>query len=314
MPKHLTTNGAFIAWLGVILLAPDAMLIRFSGLDGFGLLCWRGLLMGLTLFALWLSFGYRNIGADLRVARSPVGLLLIVVYTADAVAFAIGITMTSATVMLTGLATMPIFTVLFSIPMLGERPDWRTWLTVMLCTLGILVVVLSGHEAVGAPTGSPVIGGLMGVLAAAGLGFAMVLKRRHPELPIMLSTGTANMLTVLLAWLVMSRLVPDLPQGAQALGSLMVMGVLVLPLAFFALMVAPRYTSATTVGLIMLTESIMGPFWVWVGTGERPSWLMVFGSAIVIGSLAYYFLAAKDAVEPENKLGDKSGAGVEAGE
>jgi drug/metabolite transporter (DMT)-like permease len=253
--------------------------------------------MGLTLFVLWISFGYRHIGDDLRVARSPVGILLIVVYTADAAAFAIGITMTSATVMLTGLATMPIFTVLFSIPMLGERPDWRTWLTVMFCTIGILVVVLSGHEAVGAPTGSPVIGGLMGVLAAAGLGFAMVLKRRHPELPIMLSTGTANMLTVFLAWLVLSRVVPDLPQDALGLGSLLVMGVLILPLAFFALMVAPRYTPATTVGLIMLTESIMGPFWVWVGTGERPSWLMAVGSAIVIGSLAYYFLAAGDAAK-----------------
>ena len=118
------------------------------------------------------------------------------------------------------------------------------------------------------------------------------------------------MLTVLLAWLVMSRLVPDLPQGALALGSLMVMGVFVLPLAFFALMVAPRYTSATTVGLIMLTESIMGPFWVWVGTGERPSWLMVVGSAIVIGSLAYYFLAA----ETEAEVEAKTKAGVKAGE
>ena len=71
MPKHLTTNGAFIAWLGVILLAPDAMLIRFSGLDGFGLLFWRGLLMGLTLFALWLSFGYRKIRRE--ISHEPVG-------------------------------------------------------------------------------------------------------------------------------------------------------------------------------------------------------------------------------------------------
>ena len=66
MRNQLTTNGAFIAWIGVILLAPDAMLIRFSGLDGFGLLFWRGLLMGLTLFALWVGLAF---GISARIYR-----------------------------------------------------------------------------------------------------------------------------------------------------------------------------------------------------------------------------------------------------
>lgn len=285
-------NGALIAWFGVILLAPDALLIRITELEGMMLLYWRGLLMGATLLVLWLIFSYRRLRQDLRVALSPVGLLQIAVFTVDAIAFAIGITMTSAVVMLTALATMPIFTVLFSIPMLGERPSLRTWLTVLFCMLGITIVVTSGHEAVGAPTGSPVIGGLLGIFTAAGLGFAMVLKRQNPELPTMLSTGTANLMTVAVAWLLLAMVVPAFPMEPNKALALLTMGILVLPMAFFALMVAPRYTSATTVGLIMLMESILGPLWVWLGTGERPSALMVAGSIIVIGSLAFYFLYA----------------------
>jgi drug/metabolite transporter (DMT)-like permease len=283
-------NGALIAWLGVILLAPDALLIRITGFEGMGLLFWRGLLMGCTLLMLWLVFSYRRLEQDIRVALTPVGLLLIGVFTVDAITFAVGITMTSAIVMLTALATMPIFTVLFSIPMLGERPTIQTWITVLFCAIGIIIVVTSGHEAVGAPTGSPVIGGLLGIFTAAGLGFAMVLKRRYPELPTMLSTGTANLLTVVVAWLLLAMAAPAFPVDMDKALALLTMGILVLPLAFFALMVAPRYTSATTVGLIMLTESLMGPLWVWAGTGERPSLMMVFGSLIVIGSLAFYFL------------------------
>ena len=287
--KH---NGALIAWFGVILLAPDALLIRITELEGMKLLYWRGLLMGATLLMLWLMFSYRRLRQDIQVALSPVGLLQIAVFTVDAIAFAIGITMTSAVVMLTALATMPIFTVLFSIPMLGERPSFRTWLTVLFCMLGITIVVTSGHEAVGAPTGSPVIGGLLGIFTAAGLGFAMVLKRQNPELPTMLSTGTANLITVAVAWLLLAMVVPAFPMEPNKALALLTMGILVLPMAFFALMVAPRYTSATTVGLIMLMESILGPLWVWLGTGERPSALMVAGSIIVIGSLAFYFLYA----------------------
>ncbi|MDG2466585.1 MAG: DMT family transporter, partial [Alphaproteobacteria bacterium] len=292
IPVKSVPNGALIAWFGVILLAPDALLIRITGLEGMSLLFWRGLLMGGTLMVLWLIFAARRLRQDIRVALSPVGLLLIGVFTVDAITFAIGITMTSATVMLTALATMPIFTVLFSIPMLGEKPSIQTWLTVLFCGIGIVIVVTSGHEAIGAPTGSPIIGGCLGIFTAAGLGFAMVLKRRYPELPTMLSTGTANMMTVGVAWVLLGNAVPVLPAETHQMLALLTMGILVLPMAFFALMVAPRYTSATTVGLIMLTESIMGPLWVWIGTGERPSIMMVAGSIIVISSLSFYFLYA----------------------
>ena len=298
IPVKSVPNGALIAWFGVILLAPDALLIRITGLEGMSLLFWRGLLMGGTLIVLWLIFAARRLRQDIRVALSPVGLLLIGVFTVDAITFAIGITMTSATVMLTALATMPIFTVLFSIPMLGEKPSIQTWLTVLFCGIGIVIVVTSGHEAIGAPTGSPIIGGCLGIFTAAGLGFAMVLKRRYPELPTMLSTGTANMMTVGVAWVLLGNAVPVLPAETHQMLALLTMGILVLPMAFFALMVAPRYTSATTVGLIMLTESIMGPLWVWIGTGERPSIMMVAGSIIVISSLSFYFLYADRTPHP----------------
>ena len=230
---------------------------------------------------------------DWTVILSPIGLFFVAVHVINVIAFAIGITMTSAVVMLTGLATMPLFTILFSIPILGERPNWQTWLAVMFCMFGILIVVLSGHQAIGAPKGSPIIGGFLGVSAAAGLGLTMVLKRRNPKLPILLSAGWANIISVILAWGILGQQIPTLPQTPLALTSLMIMGTIVLPLAFFALMVAPRYTTATTVGLIMLTESIMGPLWVWLGTTERPSPLMALGSAIVIASLGYYFLRAE---------------------
>jgi drug/metabolite transporter (DMT)-like permease len=42
----------------------------------------------------------------------------------------------------------------------------------------------------------------------------------------------------------------------------------------------------------MLLEMVLGPFWVWLGTGERPSPAMIGGAALVLVTLAFYFLAA----------------------
>jgi len=75
------------------------------------------------------------------------------------------------------------------------------------------------------------------------------------------------------------------------------MGLVVMPLSWALLTLAPRYTSPTNVSLFMLLEMVLGPFWVWVGVGERPSIEMIGGAALVLLTLIAFFLsAARDAV------------------
>ena len=295
-PSHL--NGALLAWFGVILLAPDALLVRLSGVEGFALVFWRSLLMGLTVLGCWLIFSRKTLLADLQALSSWSGVMLVITFAVNSITFALGITMTSATVVLTGVATMPLFTALISIPLLGERVGRLTWVIILVCMGGVMLVITSGNQATSAPQGSVLVGGLLGVLTAVGLAISMVLKRREPRLPIMLSTGLAVLIAVGVAFVFLPQGVPPLPTNTGALVALLVMSIIVLPASFLSLMVAPKYTSATTVGLIMLTESIMGPVWVWVGVGETPSPMMIFGAAIVLSSLCVYFMIGEKEVTP----------------
>jgi drug/metabolite transporter (DMT)-like permease len=48
---------------------------------------------------------------------------------------------------------------------------------------------------------------------------------------------------------------------------------------------AARYLSAGEIGLLALLETTLGPIWVWLGLGERPSDMAIAGGAIVIGAL-----------------------------
>jgi len=39
------------------------------------------------------------------------------------------------------------------------------------------------------------------------------------------------------------------------------------------------------VGLLALLETTLGPIWVWLGIGERPTDIALIGGVIVIGAL-----------------------------
>jgi drug/metabolite transporter (DMT)-like permease len=48
---------------------------------------------------------------------------------------------------------------------------------------------------------------------------------------------------------------------------------------------ATRYLSAGEVGLFTLLETILGPIWVWLGLGERPTDMALVGGLMVIFAL-----------------------------
>ena len=45
--------GSFLAIIGVLILTPDTMVMRFSNLERWELMGFRGILMGVTLFFIW---------------------------------------------------------------------------------------------------------------------------------------------------------------------------------------------------------------------------------------------------------------------
>ena len=63
------------------------------------------------------------------------------------------------------------------------------------------------------------------------------------------------------------------------------MGVFVIPLGFGFLTVGPRYIPAPEVSLMLLLESVLGPFLVWLVLAEDPGPTGLIGGTIVISTL-----------------------------
>ena len=95
--------------------------------------------------------------------------------------------------------------------------------------------------------------------------------------------------TVLLAGLIaLSVALPigwPLTASWRDVGVLAVMGVFQLGLGCLLLTLAVPHLSAAEIGLLSLLETTLGPVWVWLGIGERPSGPALCGGVIVITAL-----------------------------
>ena len=287
-------TGLVMALAGALLITPDTLLIRLSGLEEWGLTFWRGVLIGGGLCVLWLLFEGRRVLTQYRGLASGPAQVIILANLVNAMAFNFAAMETSITVVVTALATAPLMAAALGYVVLAERTTRRTWLAIALSMIGVLVVIMNGDGALQAPDGNVWLGGFLGCLAALGIAIVFVTTRRHPDAPVLPAAGIGAILSGLVG-LAMA------PAGAIMTGNpiaIGLMGLLVMPLSWGLLTLAPRHTSPTIVSLFMLLEMVLAPFWVWLGTGERPSLPMIGGAALVLVTLMIYFIAAAREAAP----------------
>ncbi len=247
---------------------------------------WRGLLMGLMSFAIWWVLFTRQPWRDLRTIVTWQGLFVIGTFSLNSVTFTLGIVETSASVVLTAVATMPVFAAILSAFLLHERQGWRGWLAILVAMAGVGIVVADGKSAIGQPDGSVLLGALYGVLTAIGLAVTFTFARKYPWLAILPAAAFGAFISGMIGLSLAEKdKIFDVP-----LWTVLTMGLILLPVSFTCLNLAPRYISAAVVSLVMLVEMVIGPFWVWLGMGERPSLMMMGGTAIVLVTLGFHII------------------------
>ena len=277
-----------MALAGALLITPDTLLIRLSGLEGWGLTFWRGILIGGGLCLLWVLFEGRRAITQLPGLATRPALVIVFANLVNAMAFNFATIETSITVVVTALATAPLIAAALGYFILAEKMSRRTRTAILFSMIGVLIVIANGEGALQAPPGNVWLGGFLGFLAAVGIAVVFVTTRRHPDVPVLPATG----LGALISGLVGLAIAPPETIMTGNAAAIILMGLVVMPLSWGLLTLAPRHTSPTNVSLFMLLEMVLAPFWVWMGTGERPSLPMVGGAALVLLTLIVYFLAA----------------------
>jgi drug/metabolite transporter (DMT)-like permease len=170
----------------------------------------------------------------------------------------------------------PFFVALSGRIFLGERVSLRTWGTISAALVGIVLMFSEGLDS------GRTIGNLLalGVPVAFGLN-VVILRRTHASVSMAPAVMLAGIFSILVSLPLAWPLTPTI-RDFVVLG---IMGWVQLGIGCVLMVVAARYLSAAEIGLFALLETILGPIWVWLGFGERPTDMALVGGLLVIFAL-----------------------------
>jgi drug/metabolite transporter (DMT)-like permease len=271
---------------GALLLTPDVLLMRISGMSTFQMLGWRGLGLALIFLTTW-ALTSKARRADLATLASGAALVVIACQVMNTVLFPLGIAIAPVAPVLLGVATVPVWSALLARWLHGEATSRATWIAIALVMAGLTLAVTDTGEA--ALDAHAIAGAACGLGVAFALALTFVTLRHHPRLPLLLVIGLGSLASGTSGWLIIGP--AQMTDGT--VWAVLVSALLILPLSFFALNEAPRHTAAANVSLLLLLETVLAPLWVWLGTGEAPSPRMMAGGAVVVATLAVYVLSAR---------------------
>lgn len=293
-------NGLMLALAGALLLTPDTLLMRLSGLDGGAMLAWRACLAGLVFLSIGLIARFKEEKGN-RARVSSFGFWsLVICQIGNASFFAFGIALAPVAVVLLAVATVPVIAALLGYFLLGELAGRRVWATIVLVFSGILMSVAGDIERGMNIDFETLLGACCGLAVAISLAFNFVIIRKNKTVPFELAIGLGALIagcTAFYLW----------PAAWQVRGAsliyISVTGLIILPVSFFLLSKASRLTSAANVSMIMLLETVLGPLWVWLGIKETPNSLTLLGGVLVVGALGFFLYrqAGEPALERAGK-------------
>ncbi len=283
----LLMAGAGLAW------STGGILIRSTTLtSAWEVVFWRALFM--TLFvSMFLTARYRRDLLKRIAAVSSPGFMAGLLLASTFFFFILSVMNTTVANALVIESLAPFVTAAFGRMFLGELIPRRTYVAM---TAGLVGIFIMFADALG--TGS-LDGNLLALEVPFAFGVNVIVLRRK-------SVSVDMTPTVLLAGLIAVTVALPLSWPLTAswhdVGVLAIMGFFQLGLGCLLLTLAAPYLSAAEIGLLSLLETTLGPVWVWLGIGERPSDLALVGGLVVIGSLMLNQLAGLRGAIPRSAL------------
>ena len=175
--------------------------------------------------------------------------------------------------------TQTIFLAIFGFFYLKEKISKITLVSIVLAIFGILLMVGSDLEP------GQMSGNLAAFVMPISFAILILIIRKYPSvdmIPIQLYAGVVAMC---IGFYIAGKIIispHDIFLGFLA-------GFFQLGFGFIFITIGARTTSSAMVGIIMLTEAVLGPFWAWLFINESSSYIVLIGGMIVISAVLLQF-------------------------
>jgi drug/metabolite transporter (DMT)-like permease len=272
--EHL--RGLVLCATGVIVISPDALIVRSVDANAWTTVAWRGIFTVVGTIAL-LRF-LRS--SDGHRSWRPTGphLFAGVLFAAASIAFVSALDRTDAASVLVIIAAGPLIASVLGRVFLHQRAAARTWLTGIAVVAGLSLIL-------GGSIGQGDVDGDMLALAGATCfaGYLTVSRAARPAdmTPAIAVGGVGAAIAGAIAG-------ADISIDASDLLLLALLGIVILPISLTLITRATRHVPAPEVNLVALLETLLGPLWVWLVIGERPSAEVLAGGVLVVGAVTIH--------------------------
>lgn len=286
-------GAALVAASGVVFSITAIVLRAVDEATDWQVLTYRG---GSTALAMVLLVWLRRGGRPVRLSDTTWRTVAAgVVLAATSMLYVLALSRTSAATTLFLLAAAPIYAAVIGWLVLGERVPRATRIAIAVTALGIAVMVGTGLD-----TGSG-LGVLLAAIIPMTIGLYNVIMRADggadPVVPALVAgmviAVVSGTIALALEGLSLSSLSVSFRDGVLA----SVTGGVALGIGLPLFNLGHKSVAAAKVSLLLMTEIVLAPLWVWIWPGETPALGTLAGGAIVLATVAWLVTRAAD--EPD---------------
>ena len=276
-------KGSLLAFIAVMLITPDSILIRLSNIETWGMLFYRGAIPFVVVLV-GLIFFYKNNLLKALINIGYPGIFYVISFSICNITFIISIQNTNVANTLVMIAMAPMLSAILGSIFLKEVPDRKTWVAIFITLIAVTYIFQDSIEM------GNFYGDLFGIITAFGLACNAVIARYAKNRDLVPSAVIGKLCVAVFAFF----FVDTFALVDTDLIFVPLMCVMCVAIPFVLVTIAPRFIPAEEVNLFFLLETFIGPFWVWMVIKEQPSVETIQGGVIIILTIATHsFLKLK---------------------
>ena len=271
--------GPFLIYLGACSLSFGGLIVKsFEGATLWQILFWRTVFF-LIVISLYLALTYKK-----QVFRSFYklgfpgffgGFILSLGFSGYVFAM-YNTTVANANFII---QTQTIFLAIFGYFFLKEKISAITLTSIILAISGILLMVGSSLSP------GQMSGNIAAFIMPISFATLILVVRKYPTVDMVPAQFVAGVFALLIGFLMSEKIM--ISPNDIFLGFLA--GFLQLGLGFIFITIGAQRTPSAMVGIIMLTEAVLGPLWAWLFINEQPPFIVIIGGSIVIFAVLLQF-------------------------
>ena len=275
-------SGPLLVFLGAVCLSFGGLIVKsFEGANLWQILFWRQLFF-VFIVLIFLTINYKkDVFKKIYLSGFP-GLIggIILGIGFSSYVFAMYNTTVANTNFI--IQTQTIFLAIFGYFFLKEKISIITLLSIILAISGLLLML--GNSL----SGGQMLGNIVAFIMPITFASLILIVRKYPHLDMVPLQLVAGMVALLIGFFVSNKILISTYDIFLAFLS----GTFQLGLGFIFITIGARKTLSAMVGIIMLTEAILGPFWAWLFVNEDTSFYTIIGGSIIIFAVFLQFVSS----------------------